>query len=267
MKTTMATDTIQKLNEIFLQHFPGKKKGEGDIITYGESRFHNQPQVMTPEFNYYKAKFMLGYPDDLENCGISDRLDKLLWEHYDIFHHITMPRLKANADYTVIFPLLDLFDMAWNERNPSLTIRALTSKTELNRDCVGWLASGVMDVIDKRFKYWEVDMGNWWSDTIETRKRLKEMSNPRNGTDYNHLDGYYAFNIMERIDWEEGTTLTDKSIFIYRFLCVLNLADNQDLLLLDAEPTNGILRKTLSEFVRNRIKSYQNWENKRTKRL
>ncbi len=39
----MATDTIQKLNDIFLQHFPGKKKGEGDIITYGESIFHNQP--------------------------------------------------------------------------------------------------------------------------------------------------------------------------------------------------------------------------------
>ena len=110
-------------------------------------------------------------------------------------------------------------------------------------------------------------MGNWWSDTIETRKRLKEMSNPRNGTDYNHLDGYYDFNIMERIDCEEGTTLTDKSIFIYRFLCALILADNQDLLLLDAEPTNGILRKTLFKFVRNRIKSYQNWGNKRTKHL
>ncbi len=93
------------------------------------------------------------------------------------------------------------------------------------------------------------------------------MSNPRNGTDYDHLDGYYAFNIMERIDWEEGSTLTDKSIFIYRFLCALNLADSQDLLLLDAEPTNGILRKTLSEFVRNKIKSYQNWESKRAKRL
>ena len=42
---------------------------------------------------------------------------------------------------------------------------------------------------------------------------------------------------------------------------------NQDLLLLDAEPTNGILRKTLSEFVRNKIKSYEKWKNKRTKRL
>ena len=52
MRTTMATDTIQKLNEIFLQHFPGKKKGEGDIITYGESRFHNQPQVMTPGMSF-----------------------------------------------------------------------------------------------------------------------------------------------------------------------------------------------------------------------
>ena len=93
------------------------------------------------------------------------------------------------------------------------------------------------------------------------------MSNPQDGTDYDHLDGYYAFNIMERIDWEEGTTLTDKSIFVYRFLCALDLADNQDLLLLDAEPTSGILRKTLSEFVRNKIKSYKTWANKRAKHL
>ena len=52
MRTTMATDTIQNLNEIFLQHFPGNKKREGDIITYGESRFHNQPQVMTPGMSF-----------------------------------------------------------------------------------------------------------------------------------------------------------------------------------------------------------------------
>lgn len=31
----MATPTIRSLNEKFLQYFPGKKKGEGDIITYG----------------------------------------------------------------------------------------------------------------------------------------------------------------------------------------------------------------------------------------
>lgn len=168
-------------------------------------------------------------------------------------------------DYTVIFPLLDLFDMAWNERNPSLAIRALSTKTELNGDCVSWLASGVMDVIDKRFKYWEVDMGNWWTDTIATRNRLKEMSNPQDGTDHDHLEGYYAFNLKENIEWEEGTSLTDKSIFIYRILCALGFADNQDLLLLEAEPTNGVLRKTLSEYVKTKIKSYQNWVKKNGK--
>lgn len=260
----MASDILHDLNEIFLHNFPGKCDVGAETITSGESRFHNQTQVLTPEFDVDTTKFILGYPDRLESSRLSDRLDKLLWEHYDIFKHIDSPNLKANMDYTAIFPLLDLFDMTWNERNPSLAIRALTSKTELNGDCVSWLASGVMDLIDKRFKYWEVDMGNWWTDTIATRKLLKEMSNPHDGTDYDHLEGYYAFN-MENIEWEEGTTLTDKSIFIYRILCVLGFADNQDLLLLDAEPTNGVLRKTLSEYVKTKTKSYQNWIKKNRK--
>ncbi len=257
--------TIDHINEIFLHHFPSKLNGEPKIITLDESRFHNQADVLSPEFDLKKAKFILGYPEHLQGNKLSDELDKLLWEHYDIFKHIDSPDLKANMDYTVIFPLLDLFDMAWNERNPSLAIRALTSKTELNGDCVSWLASGVMDVIDKRFKYWEVDMGSWWTDTIATRKRLKEMSTPQDGTDQDHLEGYYAFNLMKNIEWEEDTTLTDKSIFIYRILCALGFADKQDLLLLDSDPTSGVLRKTLSEYVRNKIKSYQSWANKRTK--
>ncbi len=140
----MASDILHNLNDIFLHHFPSKLNGEPKIITLDESRFHNQPQVLTPEFDIDTAKFILGYPDRLENSGLSDMLDKLLWEHYDIFRYIDSPNLKANMDYTVIFPLLDLFDIAWNERNPTLAIRALTSKTELNGDCVSWLASGVM---------------------------------------------------------------------------------------------------------------------------
>ncbi len=81
-------------------------------------------------------------------------------------------------------------------------------------------------------------MGNWWIDTITTRKRLKEMSNPQDGTDYDHLEGYYAFNLMENIEGEEGTSLTDKLIFIYRIQCALGIADNQDLLILDSDPTS-----------------------------
>lgn len=261
----MASDILHGLNEIFLHNFPGKSEAMSDTITSGESRFHDQTDVLSPEFDIKKAKFILGYPEHLQGTKLSDKLDKLLWEYYDVFKFINMPHTKVNMDYTVIFPLLDLFDMAWNERNLSLTVRALTSKTELNRHCVGWLASGVMDVIDKRFKYWEVDMGNWWDDTIDTRKRLKEMSNPQDGTDYNHLEGYYAFNLMENIEWEDGTSLTDRSIFIYRILCALGFADNQDLLLLDAEPTSGVLRKTLAEYVKTKIKSYQNWIKKNRK--
>lgn len=261
----MASDILHDLNEIFLHKFPGNRNGDSKIITPDESRFHNQADVLSPEFDLERTKFILGYPEHLKGNTLSDKLDKLLWEHYDIFKHIDSPDLKANMDYTVIFPLLDLFDIAWNERNPTLAIRALTSKTELNGDCVSWLASGVMDVIDKRFKYWEVDMGSWWTDTIATRTRLKEMSNPQDGTDHDHLEGYYAFNLMENIEWEEGTTLTDKSIFIYRILCTLGFADNQDLLLLDSDPTSGVLRKTLSEYVKTKIKSYRNWREKNIK--
>ncbi len=261
----MASDILHDLNEIFLHKFPGKQDGEPKIITRDESRFHDQTDVSSLEFDIKKAKFILGYPEHLQGNKLSDKLDKLLWEYYDVFKFINMPHTKVNMDYTVIFPLLDLFDMAWNERNLSLTVRALTSKTELNRHCVGWLASGVMDVIDKRFKYWEVDMGNWWDDTIDTRKRLKEMSNPQDGTDHDHLEGYYAFYLMESIDWEENTTLTDKSIFVYRILYVLGFADNQDLLLLDADSTSGVLRKTLSEYVKTKIKSYRNWREKTRK--
>lgn len=108
-------------------------------------------------------------------------------------------------------------------------------------------------------------MGNWWTNTIATRKRLKEMSNPQDGTDRDHLEGYYAYNMMEKIEWEEGTTLTDKSIFIYRILCALDFADNQDLLLLESDPTNGVLRKTLSEYLKTKIKSYRNWIEKSIK--
>ncbi len=261
----MESDILHDLNEIFLHNFPKKSKATSDTITSGESRFHNQPKILTPEFDIKTAKFILGYPDRLRDCEVSDRLDKLLWEHHDVFQHIEIPQLKANMDFTIIFPLLDLFDMAWNERNMSLSIRGLASKTELNRYCVSWLASGVMDVIDKCFNDWEVDMGNWWTDTIATRKRLKEMSNPQDGTDHDHLEGYYAFNLMENIEWEEGTSLTDKSIFIYRILCALGFADNQDLLLLEAEPTNGVLRKTLSEYIKTKIKSYKNWIKKNKK--
>lgn len=256
---------IDNLNEIFLHHFPSKGNYEPKIIAAEESRFHNQRDVLDPEFDIKKMKFILGYPDKLESSALSDKLDKSLWEHYEVFKFINMPHLKSNIDFTVIFPLLDLFDMAWNERNTSLTVRGLTSKTELNRDCVGWLASGMMDIVDKRFEYWELDMGQWWNDTIATRKYLKELSNPQNGTDHAHLDGYYAFHLMEKIDWEEGTTFTDKAIFVYRILCELSFADNQDLLLLDAEQTNGVLRKSLSEYVRTKIKSYQTWNNKRLK--
>lgn len=255
----MAIDTIKNLNEIFLRHFPGKGAGVGKIITSEQSRFQNQPGVLSPEFDIRKAKWIDLYPERMGEGTLSDKLDKLLWDNYDIFKHISEPILKMNEDYTVIFPLLDLFDMSWNERNQTLAIRGLTSKTELNGECVSWLASGVMNTIDKQFEYWELDMGNWWTDTIATRKRLKELSNPLDGTDYEHQPGYYSHHLIEKIDWEEGTIFTDKAIFVYRILCEIGLADKQDLLLLDSEPTNGILRKTLSEFVRAKIKSYQNW--------
>ena len=143
--------------------------------------------------------------------------------------------------------------------NFNMTLAEIEKKKAISRQAV-------LDAIDKRFDFWELDMGDWWEDTIETRKYLKELSYPQNGTDYDHLDGYYAFNLLEKLDWEEDTKLTDKSIFIYRILCVLDLADNQDLRLLDAEPTNGVLRKTLAEFIRNKVKSYQNWINKKAKR-
>lgn len=122
------------------------------MITPDENRFHNQPDVLDPESDLKKAKFILCCPDKMASSGLSD---KLLWEHCEVFKFINTPRMKSNIDFTVIFPLLDLLDMAWNERNTSLTVRGLTSKTELNRDCVGWLASRVMDIIDKRFEYWE----------------------------------------------------------------------------------------------------------------
>lgn len=262
----MANDILNNLNEVFLHHFPGVNNGEKDIIKPDESRFHNQPEVTSPEFDIDSAKMILGYPTDTTGNELSDKLDRLLWEHYDIFKHIIIPHLKMSEDYTVIFPLIDLFDIANNERNTSMAIRGTTSKTELNAECISILASGVLDAIDKRFDFWELDMGDWWEDTIETRKYLKELSYPQDGTDYDHLDGYYAFNFLEKLDWEEDTKLTDKSIFIYRILCVLDLADNQDLRLLDAEPTNGVLRKTLAEFIRNKVKSYQNWINKKAKR-
>lgn len=102
-------------------------------------------------------------------------------------------------------------------------------------------------------------MGDWWEDTIETRMCLKGLTYPHDGTDCDHIDGYYAFNLLDKLDWEKDTKLTDKSIFIYRILCVLDLADNQDLRLLDAEPNNGTLRKVLAESIRNKVKSYQNW--------
>lgn len=73
--------------------------------------------------------------------ALSDKLKKMLWDNYDTFKHISDPRLKTNEDYTVIFPLLDLFDMSWNERNQTLAIRGLTSKTELNGECVSYQAS------------------------------------------------------------------------------------------------------------------------------
>ena len=50
--------TIDNINEIFLHDFPGKNSEE-DIITSGKSRFHNQPQVLTPEFDIYTAKLIL----------------------------------------------------------------------------------------------------------------------------------------------------------------------------------------------------------------
>lgn len=262
----MATNILHNLNEIFLHNFPGGNNGEKYIIKPNESRFHNQPEVTSSEFDIDSAKIILGYPMDIEGNELSDKLDRLLWEHYDIFKHISIPHLKMSEDYTVIFPLIDLFDMVNNERNTSIAIRATTSKTELNAECISILSRGIMDAIDKRFDFWELDMGNWWEDTIETRKYLKELSYTQDGTDYDHIDGYYAFNLLEKLDWAEDTKLTDKSIFIYRILCVLDLADNQDLRLLDAEPTNGILRKTLAEFIRNKVKSYQNWVNKKTKR-
>lgn len=107
----MTSDILHNLNEILLHNFPGKSKAVSDTITSGESRFHNQADVLSPEFDLEKAKFILGYPEHLQGNTLSDRLDKLLWEHYDIFKHIDSPDLKANMDYSLIFPLLDLFSM------------------------------------------------------------------------------------------------------------------------------------------------------------
>lgn len=261
----MSSTILNNLNELFLNYFPDNSGAETDIITADKSRFHNQPSALNPEFDIKTAKMILGYPDHLESEKISDRLDKLLWEYYEIFKFISIPPLKVRTDYTVIFPLLDLFDMAWNERNTSLSVRGLTTKTELNGDCVSWLAEEVMDAIDKRFDYWELDMGCWWNDTVATRQYLKELSNAIDVVDEDHLCGYYAYNLLEHIDWDKDTILTDRSIFVYRILCVIGFADDQDLRILDAEPTNGVLRKNLSEFVRNKIKSYLRWVTKNSK--
>ncbi len=61
----MASDILHELNEIFLHKFPGKWNGEPRIITRDKSRFHNQPQILTPEFDNDTTKFILGYPDRL----------------------------------------------------------------------------------------------------------------------------------------------------------------------------------------------------------
>ena len=70
------------------------KNGKKDIIKPDESRFHSQPEVTSSEFEIDSAKMILGYPSDIKGSELSDRLDKLLWVHYDIFKHIIIPHLK-----------------------------------------------------------------------------------------------------------------------------------------------------------------------------
>ena len=79
------------------------------------------------------------------------------------------------------------------------------------------------------------------------------------------MDGYYAFNLLEFIEWDPDTKLTDKYIFIYRILSVLGLVEPQNLVMLDEEPDNGILRREISEYIRTKIKSYENWKVKNCK--
>ena len=146
-----------------------------------------------------------------------------------------------------------------NERTSSLTVRSTISKVELNSESVSALYSGLGKIIVERLKFFEIDLGDWWSDTISARRKLKEIITNQE-SDQNHLDGYYASNLLEYIEWELDTNLTDKYIFIYRILSVLGLAEPQNLVILDEEPDNGILRREISECIRTKIKSYENWK-------
>ena len=160
--------------------------------------------------------------------------------------------------------MLDLYDLLANERTSSLTVRSTTSKVELNSESVSALYCGLGKIIDERLKFYEINLGDWWNDTISARRTLKEAIS-KEESDESHLDGYFASNLLEFIEWEPDTKLTDKYIFIYRILSVLGLAEPQNLVMLDEEPDNGILRREISEYIRTKIKAYENWKAKNRK--
>ena len=254
---------IAEINELFLNKFPGSTSGNNeDIISHEESRF---AKFDTSNPNSLKSpKLILGYPGEIPQGRLSKKFDDFLWNHFDIFEFIHIPSLKIGHNFTSIFQLLDLYDLLANERTSSLTARSTTSKVELNSESVSALYSELGKIIDERLKFYEIDLDDWWSNTISARRKLKEVIS-KEESDQSHLDGYYASNLLEYIDWNADTKLTDKYIFIYRILSVLDLAEPQNLVLLDEEPDNGILRREISEYIRTKIKSYENWKVKNCK--
>ena len=256
-------NVITEINELFLNKFPRLTSGNNeDIISHEESLFAkfdptNPDSLKSP-------KLILGYPEEIPQGRLSKKFDDLLWNHFDIFEFIHIPLLKVGQNFTSIFQLLDLYDLIANERTSSLTVRSTTSKVELNSESITVLYGGLSKIIDEKLKFYEIDLGDWWSDTISARRKLKEIIS-KEESDQSHLDGYYSSNLLDYIEWELNTKLTDKYIFIYRILSVLGLAEPQNLVMLDEEPENGLLRREISEYIRTKIKAYENWKAKNCK--
>lgn len=203
-------NVIAEINELFLNKFPGSTSGNNeDIISHEESLFS---KFDTSNPNSLKSpKLILGYPEEIPQGRLSKKLDDLLWKHFDIFEFNHIPLLKVSQNFTSIFQLLDLYDLMANERTSSLTVRSTTSKVELNSESVSALYSRLGKIIDERLKLYEIDLGDCWSDTISARRKLKEVIS-KEESDQNHLDGYYASNLLENIEWEPDTKLTDKAL-------------------------------------------------------
>lgn len=189
---------IAEINELFLNKFPGSTSGNNeDIISHEESRFakfdtSNPNSLMSP-------KLVLGYPGEIPQGKLSKNFDNLLWNRFDIFEFIHIPSLKVGQNFTSIFQLLDQYDLLANERTSSLTVRSATSKVELNSESISVLYGGLGKIIDERLKFYEIDLEDWWSNTISARRKLKEVIS-KEESDQNHLDGNYAFNLLEYIE-------------------------------------------------------------------